>query len=540
MTDLDSAAEPAQALPAPDHPAYDLLIVGGGVNGSGIARDAVGRGLSVLLCEAGDLAQGTSSASSKLIHGGLRYLEQFQFRLVREALAEREVLLHNAPHIVWPMRFVLPHTRGLRPAWMLRLGLFLYDRLGGRGRSLPDSRSVQLEIAPEGEPLQPEIRRGFIYSDCWVDDSRLVLLNARDAADRGADIRVGTRCIQAERSAGAWLVTLEEVAGGARHTVRARALVNAAGPWVGEVLLRGLGRTKPPPLRLVKGSHILVPKLYEGDQAFVLQNHDGRIIFVIPYQDRFSLIGTTDIPFEGDPAEVAISPEETAYLCAVVNRHFYKHLRTDEVLHSYSGVRPLFDDQAASPSAITRDYVFDIEAGEDGGDDGGPRTAAPLLSIYGGKITTYRKLAEHALAKLAPFLPDMRPAWTAAAPLPGGDFPGGSFDRFLGGLRATYPFLPEALAHRYARLYGTLCQQFLKDAIRIEDLGEAFGAGLYEAEVAYLCEREWARSADDILWRRTKLGLHMTEDQQLRLRHRMLGRVPADRPTPTVIAAGAG
>lgn len=524
------------ALPVPAEPTVDLLIVGGGVNGCGIARDAVGRGLSVLLCEAGDLARGTSSASSKLIHGGLRYLEQFEFRLVREALAEREVLLHNAPHIVWPLRFVLPHTRGLRPAWMLRLGLFLYDHLGG-SRSLPGSESIGLQLAPEGEPLQPEIRSGFVYSDCWVEDSRLVVLNARDAADRGADIRVGTRCLSARREGGLWLAELEETATGTRQTVRARALVNAAGPWVGGFLKQGLGRNAEAPLRLVKGSHILVPRMYEGDHAYVLQTDDKRIVFVIPYQGRFTLIGTTDIPYSGDPAEVRIDPAETAYLLAVVNRHFYQYLRPEDVVHSYSGVRPLYDDKAASPSAITRDYVFDIEVGEEGAPTG-PAAGAALLTIYGGKITTYRKLAEHALEKLAPFLPDMTPSWTHDAPLPGGDLPGGQFERFLGGLKATYPFLPPELAHRYARLYGTLSHKILKDAVQLDDLGEDFGAGLYQREVEYLCRHEWARSADDILWRRTKLGLHMSEDQQLRLRHFLHGRTPTLPETPAVIAAG--
>ncbi len=478
----------------------DLLIIGGGINGVGIARDAVGRGLSVILCEQGDLGGATSSASSKLIHGGLRYLEYYEFRLVREALIEREVLLRNAPHIIRPMRFVLPHDRSLRPAWMVRLGLFLYDHLGGRER-LPGSRRVDLRREPAGAPLQKRLSTGFEYSDCWVEDARLVVLNALDAAERGADIRPRTRCVAARRTeAGWWSAELEDLANGTRVTVEARALVNAGGPWVYEILSRRLGLNSAKRVRLVKGSHIVVPRLYDGEHAYILQNDDRRIVFVIPYERDFTLIGTTDVPFAGDPSRVEIDAAETAYLCAAVSRCFARPVMPAQIVWSYAGVRPLYDDAAPNAAAVTRDYVLDI-------DDVGGR--AVLLSVFGGKITTYRRLAEHALEKLAPYFPDSRRSWTADAPLPGGDMADAEFDRFLATLRAVRPFLPPALALRLARAYGTRVERLLGDARSMADLGEDFGGGLTRAEVDYLVRTEWAATADDILWRRSKLGLHV-------------------------------
>ena len=475
----------------------DLLVIGGGVNGCGIARDAAGRGLSVLLCEQGDLAGATSSASSKLIHGGLRYLEHYEFRLVREALQERERLLTLAPHIVWPLDFVLPHQGGLRPAWLVRLGLFMYDHLARR-RRLPPTRSVRLGRDPMGAPLKPGFDRGFVYADCWVEDSRLVVLNARDAADRGADIRTHTRLAAAAREDGLWRCDLAGPGGG-QETVRARAVVNAAGPWVGDVLRRALGQNNAKQARLVKGSHIIVPRLHDGDWAYILQNTDRRIVFVIPYEGEYSLVGTTDIPFEGDPAHVAISPAETDYLCAIVNRYFRKQVGPSDVVRSYSGVRPLYDDAAANASAVTRDYVLDMEAPEGGG---------AVLSVFGGKITTYRRLAEHAMEKLSAVLP-CGPAWTGTAPLPGGDMPDADFPRFAAGFAAAHPFLPAALALRLARAYGTNAEAVLGGAGSLEAMGRDYGAGLHQCEVDYLVAREWAQTADDILWRRSKLGLHV-------------------------------
>jgi len=478
---------------------YDLLIVGGGINGAGIARDAAGRGLSVLLVEQDDLASHTSSSSTKLIHGGLRYLEFYEFRLVREALKERERLLECAPHIIWPLRFLLPHEAALRPAWMIRLGLFLYDHLGGR-RRLPGSAGVDLTQDPMGQALKPEFRRGFVYSDCWVDDARLVVLNALDAAERGADIRTRTRCVAARREGGLWRATIEDRRSGAAREVRARILVDAAGPWVKQFLEREAGLPARHSIRLVKGSHIVVPRLYEGAHAYILQNRDRRIVFAIPYEQRFTLIGTTDVPFEGDPARVAITPEETLYLCEVIGRHFRKSIAPGDVVWSYAGVRPLYDDAAAKASEVTRDYVLDLDAAEG---------AAPVLAVFGGKITTYRRLAEQAMDKLAPFCPHLAGPWTGSAPLPGGDMADADFDRFLGRLLARYPWLPPTLARRYARAYGTRTDRLIAGARSLADLGECFGADLYLAELNYLATVEWAESAEDALWRRSKLGLHL-------------------------------
>jgi glycerol-3-phosphate dehydrogenase len=493
----------------------DMLVIGGGINGAGIARDAAGRGLSVVLCEQADLASATSSSSSKLIHGGLRYLEQYEFRLVREALAEREVLLRNAPHIIWPMRFVLPHNKLLRPAWMIRLGLFLYDHIGGK-RSLPGTRSLSFRTdRVEGAPLKPELTRGFAYSDCWVEDSRLVVLNAMDARARGAEILLRTRCTEARREGDRWIAKLKDLATGAERVVRARILVNAAGPWVERVLHGVAGQSGSAHMRLVKGSHIVVPRLFDGDHAYILQNTDRRVIFAIPYEHRFTLIGTTDIPFEGDATDVRITPEETDYLCDAVNRYFAKRIGPADVVRSYSGVRPLYDDDSsANPSAVTRDYVFDL-AGNPG--------EAPLLSIYGGKITTYRRLAEHAMDKLKRFVPDLKPSWTADAALPGGDMASHRFEPFAAAFKARHPWLPEDVAQRLCRLYGTLAERIVGPSTKLSDMGIDFGGGLYEREVDWLVREEWANTADDILWRRTKLGLHVPPEGASKLAEWLVG-----------------
>ncbi len=481
----------------PDPETYDLLIVGGGINGAGIARDAAGRGLSVLLVEQDDLASHTSSASTKLIHGGLRYLEYYEFRLVREALIERERLLGMAPHIIWPLAFVLPQMNSPRPAWLVRLGLFLYDNLGGR-KKLPATKTVNLAHSPLGNGLKPGASTAFVYSDCWVEDSRLVVLNARDAAERGARIETRTKLISATREGALWKA---EIAGesGAR-TVMARGLVNAAGPWVEDVLQRAASASQDRGVRLIKGSHIVVPKLYEGDHALMLQNPDRRIVFAIPYEHDFTLIGTTDEPWHGQPGKAHISPEETDYLCETVRRYFARQIQPEDVVWSYAGIRPLYDDHAASASAVTRDYVLDL----DGGDG-----KAPLLSVFGGKITTYRKLAEHALEKLVPFYPGATGDWTAGADLPGGDIPGDDFPAFGAQLAAAHPGLPCHLITRFARAYGTRAPAILGTAQTLDALGTDFGGGLTQAEVDYLAGQEWARSAEDVLYRRSKLGLHV-------------------------------
>jgi glycerol-3-phosphate dehydrogenase len=484
-----------------DPPLYDLLIVGGGVNGCGIARDAAGRGATILLVEQDDLASHTSSASTKLIHGGLRYLEYHEFRLVREALMEREVLLKIAPHIIWPMRFVLPHSKLVRPAWELRAGLFLYDHLAPN-MTLPRSKSVLFSRHSSGAALKPEFLRGFVYSDGWVQDSRLVVLNAMDAAAHGADIRTHTRLTAASRKPEEWEATIVDQATGQASTVRARAIVNAAGPWVASLLHGALGIGGDKQTRLVKGSHIVVPRLFDGPQAYILQNPDRRIVFAIPYENRYTLIGTTDIPWSTDPGQVTISGDEITYLCESVNRYFRTSIQPADVVWSYAGVRPLFDDRAKSASAVTRDYVLDVDT------DGG----APILSIFGGKITTYRKLAEHAIEKLAPFVPPLgAEPWTATHPLPGGDFAARNFATMVAQLRAHAPYLDEYGAWRLMRNYGT--RAFEIAVGDVAGMGRDFGAGLRAREVEYLIDREWARSADDILWRRSKLGLRLTRAQ---------------------------
>ena len=497
----------------------DVLIVGGGINGCGIARDLAGRGWRVVLCEKDDLASHTSSASTKLIHGGLRYLEHYEFSLVRKALQEREVLLRSAPHIMWPLRFVMPHDphdKSLRPAWIIRLGLFMYDHLAHR-EVLPASRSVDLRRHPAGAPLKPEFRRGFVYSDGWVDDARLVVLNALDARSHGAEVLTRTCCIEAQRGAEGWRATLES-ATGARRTVRARAVVNAAGPWA-ESFLRGIARpakgealaTKS--LRLVKGSHIVVPRLFTHDHAYIFQNPDKRIIFAIPYQNDFTLIGTTDIELDGDdPGKAHIGDDEIAYLCTQASRYFKKPVAAADVVWTYSGVRPLLDDAAGDPSAVTRDYM--LESNTD---------AAPLLSVWGGKITTFRKLAEDAADEMGRMLNETRPAWTERAFLAGGDLsewigpparPDHDFERFMKAVQHKHPWLPAALARRLARAYGARVASLLGDAQSLQDLGAEVAPGLHERELRFLQGEEWAACGDDVLWRRSKLGLHYTPGER--------------------------
>lgn len=490
-----------------DQPGVDLLIIGGGINGAGIARDAAGRGLKVMLVEQADLASATSSASTKLIHGGLRYLEFFEFRLVREALIERERLLHIAPHIIRPMQFILPHVPELRPRWLMRLGLFFYDHIGGR-KVLPASRSVRLANGAYAA-LRPGLDHGFAYSDCWVDDSRLVVLNALDAALRGASIRTRTRFVNAKVDGSQWLATLQDAQSNETTQVRARAIVNAAGPWVQDVLNGFPKMDNEGQVRLVKGSHIVVPRLYSGEHAFMLQNPDGRIVFTIPYQEEFTLVGTTDVPFSGDATQVSISPEEVLYLCNSVNSYFRKSIAPSDVKWSYAGVRPLSDDESKNASKVTRDYKLELtETTPD---------APPLLSVFGGKITTYRRLAESALSKLQPHLDNSDREWTDKAALPGGDLPRADFAAFAEGVHKRWPFLSASMAHRLARAYGTRVEKILGKAQAMLDLGEHYGAGLTQAEIDYLVTNEWARSADDILWRRTKLGLHLDQQQRQRV-----------------------
>ena len=479
---------------------HDLLIIGGGVNGCAIARDAAGRGLSVRLVERDDLASGTSSASTKLIHGGLRYLEHYAFRLVHEALAERELLLAHAPHVVWPLKFVLPYEKGLRPVWLLRLGLFIYDHLARRKR-LESSRTVSLRGNAFGVPLRESFDIGFTYADCWVDDSRFVVLNAVDARARGATISVGAPLVEAMRREDLWVARL---AGG--EEIAARALVNAGGPWVSDILSRMLHVRSRKHVRLVKGSHLVLRRLYVGDHAYILQNPDGRIVFAIPYENDFTLVGTTDVPHDNTPGPIAISDAETGYLLDAINHFLARPAMRGDIVWSYAGLRPLYDDGALEASVVTRDYAFDLDA---------PAGAAPALSIFGGKITTARRLAEHALDDLRTFFPGAGPSWTCDAALPGGDI---EFDDFLVALRRERPFLGPALSLRLARAYGSRVDAFLGSARSMNDLGRDFGYGLTEAEIDYLKRDEWARSADDILWRRSKLGLHMSPAAQAQLR----------------------
>ncbi|HWH80757.1 MAG TPA: glycerol-3-phosphate dehydrogenase [Burkholderiaceae bacterium] len=491
-----------------DPTTFDVLVVGGGINGAGIARDLAGRGQRVLLCEKDDLAQHTSSSSTKLIHGGLRYLEHCEFALVRKALAEREVLLKSAPHIMWPLRFVMPHdphSHAMRPVWMIRLGLFLYDHLAHR-EVLPGSRSVDLRTHPAGRPLKPAFTKGFVYSDGWVDDARLVVLNAIDAAERGATVLTRWRCVDAQRGPQAWQVRLESAGGAVREVreVSARVLVNAAGPWAAQFLGEHAHMPRAKSLRLVKGSHIVVPKMFEHDHAYIFQNPDKRIIFAIPYEREFTLIGTTDVEHHGAVGEARIDADETAYLCEQASRYFAKPVTPRDVVWSYAGVRPLLDDDSGDPSAVTRDYALELDTGQ-----------APLLTVWGGKITTFRKLAEEAADLLAPHLVVAGGAWTQRAPLPGGDLsawigkaqrPDTDFTRFAQAVALRHPQLRPEVALRLARAYGARIEQVLQGG----DLGAEVAPGLFEAELNYLHDHEWARSADDVLWRRSKLGLHLT------------------------------
>ena len=475
---------------------YDVLVVGGGINGCGIARDAAGRGYSVLLAEMNDLASGTSSLSTKLIHGGLRYLEHYEFRLVREALMEREVLWSNAPHIIRPLRFVLPHHRGLRPAWLLRLGLFLYDHLGGR-KLLPATKTLDMRRDAAGRFLKPLFTKAFEYSDCWVDDARLVVLNARDAAERGAIIRTRAEVTGIHRADGLWHVEIRDHLHETTMQARARLVVNAAGPWVDKVASRISGTDSVHNVRLVQGSHIVVPKLFDHGRCYIFQNADGRIVFALPYEQDYTLIGTTDRDFEGDPALAGITEAEKAYLCSAASEYFIRPVLPADIVRTYSGVRPLYDDGASKAQEATRDYVLKQEGG----------AGAALINVFGGKITTYRKLAEAVLEEIEGVLGRRRGQWTARATLPGGDFPVDGFEAEVRALIGDFAFLEDTHARRLVRLYGTEARQLLAGAHRKEDLGQRFGSDLYEAESRYLIAREWAITADDVLWRRTKCGL---------------------------------
>ncbi|WP_413988626.1 glycerol-3-phosphate dehydrogenase [Labrys okinawensis] len=512
-------APPSPPAPAADAP-FDVFVIGGGVNGCGIARDAVGRGYKVHLAEMNDLASGTSSKATKLIHGGLRYLEYYEFRLVREALMEREILWRNSPHLIRPLRFVLPYFKGLRPAWMLRLGLFLYDHIGGR-KQLPATRTLDLRSDEAGKPLKPIFGKAFEYSDCWVNDARFVALNARDAADRGATIRTRCKVISARQENGLWRIRMRDERSGAENEVTARLIINAAGPWVDKVMEGVLSHNEPNQVRLVQGSHIVVRKMFQHDRCYIFQNPDGRIIFAIPYEDEFTLIGTTDQDYKDDPAKVAITQEETDYLCKAASEYFLKPVTTADVVWTYSGVRPLYDDKASAAQAATRDYVIKEERVGD----------SPLLNIFGGKITTYRRLSEHMLQHVEKILGARGRPWTEDAPLPGGDMPGADLEAFIRKLMADKPFLSPALARRLAKAYGTRAMRFLDKANGLADLGRDFGMGLSAAEIDYLVREEWAVTSEDILWRRSKLGLHLPAE--------VAGEIDAYLATKHAAVAGA-
>ncbi len=534
---------PSAPAPAP----CDLFVIGGGINGTGIARDAQGRGLSVVLAEMGDLAQATSSASTKLFHGGLRYLEFFEVGLVKKALVEREVLLRAMPHISWPMRFVLPVSpdmrfegdtptsrlltrtmpwmKGRRPDWLIRFGLFLYDSLGGR-KILPATRTLDLRRTPEGAPIVDKFKKAYEYSDCWVEDARLVVLNARDAEDRGARVLTRTKVVSAHRSEGLWHVTVEDDTG-AQEIVTARGLVNAGGPWVGDVIRNTVRINSTEGVRLVRGSHIVTRSLFDHGKAYFFQGEDGRIVFAIPYETDFTLIGTTDKDHQDDPKTARCTDEEADYLCAFASKYFKKPVTRDDVVWTYSGVRPLYDDGAKSATAATRDYVLSLDAGP--ATDGGPGSEPPLLNVFGGKITTYRKLAEQALAKLRPFYPAMSSDWTAGVAMPGGDFAVSGVGRLIEGLQADFPFLTDYHARRLIRAYGTDARHILGEATSLEDMGRDFGATLTEAEIRWMMEREYARTAEDAVWRRTKQGLRMGDDQIAALDVWMASARPASR-----------
>ena len=502
------------AIAAKKH-VYDIAIIGGGINGCGIARDAAGRGWSVFLCEKNDLASATSSASTKLIHGGLRYLEYYKFRLVREALIEREILWGIAPHIIWPLRFVLPFEKGLRPAWLIRLGLFIYDHLGGR-KLLPATRTVNLRKDIAGASLKAGLKIAFEYSDCWVEDSRLVALNAVHAAELGAVISPRVELLSGSRDGETWVLNLRDTQTQVLSQIRARTLVNAAGPWVGDVLTKALKTNTSAPVRHVKGSHIVVDRLFDHEKCYFFQNVDKRIFFAIPYETDFTLIGTTDLDYEGDLNGVSISKDEIEYLCTAANIYFKKAINSDQVKWSYSGVRPLYDDGVSEAKAATRDYVLELNAPPDG---------AALLNIYGGKITTYRRLAESAIVKLSPYLPRPRrgsEGWTAKTPLPGGNFPVLGFGTLVQMTKTQYPFLDEIIATRLVRAYGTKVKDVLGNAKSRQDLGQFFGTTLSEAEIRYLMRTEWATTVEDVIWRRSKLGLKLTKSEIQNLTQFML------------------
>jgi glycerol-3-phosphate dehydrogenase len=484
---------------------YDLFVIGGGINGCGVARDAAGRGLSVFLAEQNDLASGTSSASTKLIHGGLRYLEHYEFRLVREALIEREVLLQSAPHIIWPLRFILPHHDGLRPRWMIRLGLFMYDHLGGR-KILPPTRSVNLTSDETGAPLKEDFTWGYEYSDCWVEDSRLVVLSARDAKNRGAEIRTRTKVVSARRDGNEWSIDI--ASGNQTETIRAKALINAAGPWVSQVLGQVVGHNDPAKIRMVKGSHLVVDKLYEHDRCYIFQNADGRICFAIPYEQNYTLIGTTDEDHRGDPGNPEITDAEIDYMLSAVSEYFKKPVTRAQMKWAYSGIRPLYDDGASKAQEATRDYVLKLDKSEG---------QAPMLSVFGGKITTARKLAESVMDEIKPFFPNMKGKWTAASKLPGGDIAHDQVESRIADLQRKYSFLKPANVRRLFRAYGSDVENILGEARFAADLGEIIGP-LTAREIEHLKSKEWAMSADDILWRRSKLGLHMKPEEQEALR----------------------
>jgi len=476
---------------------YDLVIIGGGINGAGIARDASGRGMQVLLVEKDDLAQHTSSASTKLIHGGLRYLEHYDFMLVRHALQEREVLLRAAPHIIWPLRFVLPHHNALRPKWLIRLGLFLYDHIGGR-KMLPASHSLDLTSHVSGKALKKEFKSGFEYSDCWVQDARLVTLNVMDAAERGCEVRTRCECTDLVRHEGQWDVHLSSQFGNNKSIVSTRAVVNASGPWVEATLDLDEEHDAKHGVRLVKGSHIIVPKLFEHPYTYIFQNADNRVLFAVPYEQNYTLLGTTDVEVGGEPGKQSIDADEIAYICNSVSEYFEKPIDPATVVWSYSGVRPLYDDASENASKVTRDYKLDLDE----------RKNAAVLSVYGGKITTYRKLAEQAVDMLKETLSSTAVAWTAAVPLPGGDIPNADFDTFVETLKTQYNWLDKDVLYDYARNYGTRIHTLIDQSKSMADLGQHFSGPLYQSEIDYLVKHEWARSSEDILWRRSKKGLH--------------------------------
>ncbi len=496
-------------------PHFDVFVIGGGINGCGVARDAAGRGFSVCLCEAGDFGGGTSSASTKLVHGGLRYLEHYEFRLVREALQEREVLWQMAPHIIWPLRFVLPHHKGLRPAWLLRLGLFIYDHIGGR-KLLPPTRTLDLSADEAGRPLKPLFDKAFEYSDCWVEDSRLVVLNARDAADLGADIRPRTRVVSARRADGKWHIEVEDTQSGMRQQISAGVVVNAAGPWVDRVLQTVFGWNDAHNVRLVRGSHIVVRRKFEHGKCYIFQNEDGRIIFAIPYEHDYTLIGTTDADQGQEPGKPQITPEEIDYLCSAASEYFTEPVTRDDIVWTYSGVRPLYDDGASKAQEATRDYVIRQD---------GAKGEGVLLNIFGGKITTYRRLAEAIVKDIEAVLGQRKPAWTSGATLPGGDFAPDQFEALVEALHKAHPELAPKQARRLVRHYGTKASLVIPDT----GPGKDFGHGLTEAEVRYLMAHEWARNADDILFRRTKLGIRFGKAERDRLQAYMdkLASAPA-------------